>query len=111
MMNEYEVQVYIDDHLAGIEHHYSSRQGTHLYENIGDLTTYLKKEIAIEEWLVVKEIFNTAEHVYDRGNRLVKAAIENVFVFAFSSLMPEDKQKRLSLHAIIPCKLYSVYVQ
>jgi hypothetical protein len=32
-------------------------------------------------------------------------------VYAFTSLMPADRQKRLKLHAIIPCTLYSVYVQ
>lgn len=111
MMNEYEVQVYIDTHLKGIEHHYNSSTGTHLYENMKDMAIYLRKEVALEEWSMVRKIFSTAEHLYERGNSSVKNAIENVFVFSFSSIMPTDKQKRLSIHAIIPCSLYSAYVQ
>ncbi|MDR3680893.1 MAG: hypothetical protein P4L41_13090 [Flavipsychrobacter sp.] len=70
--------------------------------------TYDKMEEA--NFGAVKQCMAVAEKLYKKGNTSVKNAIENIYVYSFSSMLFHDMEKRKMLLGLIPLSLYTVYM-
>jgi len=54
---------------------------------------------------------NLVHRIYKSGNAAVKNAVENIFIFAFSSILPRCNQVEWRLvQSCMPADLYSLYV-
>jgi hypothetical protein len=113
MINQYEVPAYLVDELPGIEKELKVFSPTlNIFKTVQCLANYTKSKIIQHDLGTVKKYFAIAEEVYVKGNELVKGAIENVFVFSFSSLLNMgSREEKKELQAIIPVCLHTIYVQ
>ena len=104
MINQYEVTACIVDEIPEIrEEIIEASPKLNVFNSIQCLTNYTKSQIQKHDFRKVKKCFSLAEKIYDKGNTLVKIAIENVFVFSFSSLMFScSREERNKLLAIMP---------
>lgn len=113
MFNQYEVAACIVDEIPEIKD--DLLKATHkleIFKSIQCLADYTRKKVQDHDLLKVKKCFAVADKIYDRGNTLVKIAIENVFVFSFSSLMFScDRQERNKLLSIMPLSLHTAYIE
>jgi len=58
-----------------------------------------------------KKCLALAEHLYSSGSKVIKNAIENVYVYSFSHSLFHEEEKRQNLLSILPSSLYTVYKQ
>ena len=113
MINQYEVPAYLVDELPEIEQELKIFSPTlNIFKTVQCLANYTKSKIIQHDLGAVKKCFAIAENVYVKGNELVKGAIENVFVFSFSSLlnMGSNEEKK-ELQSLIPLCLHTAYIQ
>lgn len=82
-----------------------------LHETLYILREHAHAKMEEENFGAVKQCMAVAENLYQKGNQSVKNAIENVYVYSFSSMLFNDTEKRKALLGLIPITLYSVFVQ
>lgn len=112
MINESEVDFYIDSQLPNMPHcPHSAKSVSHVYESISGLSDFLKQKFAEHDLVAVKKICYVAEYLYNKDSNTVKNGIEHVFIYSISAIMPAERQARRELQAIMPITIFSVYVQ
>ncbi len=112
MMNEAEVEHYIDTCLPDMPHCiHNGKNENRIAETISGLANFMKQKFREHDLKAVKKICYVAEHLYNKGGATIKIGIEKVFVNSISTIMPKNRQARRELQAIIPISLFSVYVQ
>jgi hypothetical protein len=113
MINQYEVASYLADELPEIKEDLKRISPTlNIIKSIQCLTEYTRGKVVQRDLRIVKKCFAIAENIYFRGNALVRDAIENIFVFSFSTLLNSgDKDEKKELQAIMPICLHTAYVQ
>lgn len=75
--------------------------------------THQAKQFAIQHDLAgLKKCMARVQEIYTSGNATVKNAVENIFVFAFSSILPHCNQAEWRLvQSCMPAELYTLYVR
>lgn len=113
MINQYEVPAYLVDELPEMKEELRKASPTlNIFKSIQCLADYTKNKVVSHDLLMVKKCFSLAEELYSRGNTIVKNAIENVVVFAFSSLMYVcSEEERNKLQSMMPLCLHTAYIQ
>ena len=113
MISQYEVPVYLVNELPEIERDLKTCSPTlNIFKSIQCLANYTRSKLILHDLKAVKRCLAVADEVYVKGNSLVKMAIENVFVYSFSSFINLcSKDERKQLQAIMPLDLHTVYVQ
>ncbi len=112
-MNTYEVPAIMEDELPAIKEE--------LKENciLGNVNTamqilvrYTRKMMNLHDLPAVAQCMRLADKIYDKGNMMVKNAVENVFVYSFSGLRTCcDRWEWRTVQAKMPMTLYSLYVK
>jgi hypothetical protein len=113
MMNQYEVPVYIAGKLPQIKNDlHRPGAAENIYQSIQVLTDYTKRMAIEHNFKMVEKCMGLVGRIYETGNTLVRNAVENVFVFSFSSIMClcNIAEWRI-VQSYMPAGLYSVYVQ
>jgi len=82
-----------------------------IYTELQDFTDYTREAIDRHNYTLAKKCFRLADTLYAQGDAVVQSALENIFIFSFSSFMKQDRVEQLILKSIIPAKLYSLYVK
>lgn len=113
MINQYEVPAYLEDELPEIKEELRKIHPTlSIFKTIQCLADYTRRKVSQHDLKTVKKCFAIADNIYSKGNRIVKNAIENVFVYSFSSLMSVcSKDVKRQLQSIMPLYLHTAYVQ
>jgi len=113
MINQYEVPAYLVDELPEMEQELKSFSSTlNIFKTLQCLANYTKTKVIQHDLKAVKNSLTIAENIYVKGNSMVKNAMENVFVYSFSSLMNcGNNDEKRQLQAIMPGCLYTAYVQ
>ena len=112
-MNQYEVPAYLIDELPEIKEDLTSLSPTfNILKSIQCLADYTRSKVVQHNEQAVKKCFSIAENIYAGGNSIVRAAMENVFVYSFSSLLNlGSRAEKRELQALIPICLHTAYVQ
>ncbi|MFA6060333.1 MAG: hypothetical protein WC756_19185 [Taibaiella sp.] len=112
-MNNYEVPAIMEDELPAIKEELKENG---ILGNVNAamqvLVKYTKKMIYLHDLNAVAKCMRLADKIYDKGNAMVKNAVENVFVYSFSGLRTGCDQLEWKLvQAKMPMTLYSLYVK
>ncbi|XZF14059.1 DUF7674 family protein [Chitinophagaceae bacterium MMS25-I14] len=110
MINQHEVPMYLQETLPEISIE-KMKEPQHVYSSVHALLDYTFQQVKEHNFPMVKKCFSIAEKLYEKGNSVVKNAIENVFVFSFSHLPCCNKEEKEMIMGIIPGTLYSVYMK
>src|SRR5262245_33219990 len=110
MIREFEVPAFITGTLPQLKSEFTRRQ--HIYDSMQVLTDYTKR-MALEHNLgEVKKCMSLVERIYDKGNTLVRNAVENIFIFSFSSMrMLCNIVEWRMVQSFMPTELYALYIQ
>lgn len=110
MIREFEIPIYITGTLPQLKNEFTGQQ--HVYSSIQVLTDYTKRMALEHNFGEVKKCMTLIEKIYNKGNALVKNAVENIFVFAFSSmrLLCNIVEWRM-IQSFMPSEIYSLYIQ
>lgn len=111
-MNQYEVPALMADELPEIKHelkHLSVLGNINTAMHIlADFTNHM---IVEHNYAMVQKCMNLANRIYTKGNNLIRNAVENVFVYSFSTLRATcNRTEWKLLQARMPVTLYSLYV-
>jgi hypothetical protein len=88
---------------------YPSGTSLEVYVSMNYFSDYTRHAIEQHDFSGVKKCFSLAERLYYQGDRKVRMLIENIFVYAFSSFLSEDKPERKIIKSLVPFNLYSIY--
>jgi hypothetical protein len=112
-MNQFDVPAFIAVKLPQVKQDLR-RPGkeTSIYQSIQVLTDYTKRMAIEHNFKMVEKCMALVEKIYDKGNSIVRNAVENVFIFSFSSIMTifNIVEWRI-VQSYMPSRLYSLYVQ
>ncbi|HEX9510906.1 MAG TPA: hypothetical protein VF939_10500 [Puia sp.] len=113
MLNQYEVPAYIASKLPQVKKDLS-HPGAPLtvYQSMQVLTDFTKEMALQHDFKMVEKCMALVETLYVKGNSLVKNAVENVFIFSFSSIMSRcNIVEWRMVQSYMPTDLYALYVQ
>jgi hypothetical protein len=113
MMNQFDVPAFIAVKLPQVKQDLrTSGKETTIYQSIQVLTDYTKRMAIEHNFKMVEKCMALVEKIYEKGNTLVKNAVENVFIFSFSSIMTifNIVEWRI-VQSYMPAGLYSLYIQ
>ena len=112
-MNNYEVPAIMEDELPAIKEELKENG---ILGNVNAamqvLVRYTRKMIYLHDLAAVVKCIRLADKIYDKGNTIVKNAVENVFVYSFSGLRTCcDQLEWKSVQSKMLVTLYSLYVK
>lgn len=116
-MNQYEVPAFLQDTLPEMKEALVKKEVSSdifdSYKSVQCLTDFTLKIAHDHNIKMLKRCFSAVEKLYMKGNNMIKAAVENVFVFSFSRLLAgcADISERKRVQSIMPLNLYSAYIQ
>jgi hypothetical protein len=112
MLNQFEVPSYIAGRLPQVKSDLS-RNGSACtaYQSIQVLTDYTKRMALEHNFKMVEKCMTLVQKIYESGNNLVKNAVENIFVFSFSTLSRCNIVEWRIIQSYMPSELYTLYVQ
>jgi len=83
-----------------------------LFSSIQSLTDQAKRLAFQHDLVGLNNCMNLVQQIYKTGNTAVKNAVENIFIFAFSSILPRCNQVEWHLvQSCMPPELYTLYVR
>lgn len=110
MIHEFEVPAYITNTLPQLKCEFTCRQ--HVYDSMQVLTDYTKRMALEHNFNEVKNCMSLVDKIYHKGDALVQNAVENVFIFSFSSmrLLCNIVEWRI-VQSFMPSDLYALYLE
>jgi hypothetical protein len=112
MITQYEVPGYLTQQLPAFT--FQPRLGhldLNIYKELQHFTDYTRQAIDRHNYLLARKCFRLDDKLYGQGDITVKNAMENIFVYSFSSLIPEGKVEKGIQKSLIPATLYSLYLK
>lgn len=83
-----------------------------IYQSIQELADHTKKMALEHNYKMVEKNMSKAHQLYKEGNALVRGAIENVFVYSFSTLMTRcNAVEWRMVQSYMPSDLYQIYIR
>jgi len=112
MITQYEVPSLLNSALPSLENRICPvHLSVSVYKTIHDFTEYTKTAVLKHHLPIARKCFKLAEKLYNEGDKIVKMCIENIFIYSFTTLMPNDRIERIILQSYIPEKLNAVYIK
>lgn len=112
MITQYEVPGLLREEIPALTAQpFPGRASLEIYASINSFTDYTKHAVLDHDLNPAGKCFAFAEKLYRNGDALVKLLIENSFIYSITSYMPFDAVEKNKVKAIIPAKLYDVYVK
>ncbi len=112
-MNQYEIPAILEDELPAIATDLKEQAVTgNVTHAIKVLTAYTRRLLSLHDLPAVVKCMQVADKIYDKGNQVVRNAVENVFVYSFSGLQCAcNRLEWKVIQAKMPVSLYSAYVR
>lgn len=111
-MNNYEVSAMIEDEIPAIKKEIASKTIGNANAVMLILARYTRKMISLHDLPAVVKCMHLVDKIYNKGNAIVKNAVENVFIYSFSGIrVCCNKAEWTVIQAKMPMTLYSVYVR
>jgi hypothetical protein len=112
MITQYEVPGYLTKLLPAFTlRPQPGHVSLNIYRELQYFTDYTRKAIDRHNYELAKKCFHLAGILYAQGDAIVKNAIENIFVFSFSSIIPQNNVEKVVLKSFIPVSLYALYLK
>jgi hypothetical protein len=112
MLSQNEVQALIIGKLPQIKSDLSDKAKPTTYQSIQVLTDYTKRMALEHNFKMLQNCMALVQTIYEKGNLLVKNAIENVFIFSFSTMLARCNTVEWKIvQSYMPPDLYTIYVQ
>jgi len=113
MLNQYAVPAFIADKLPQVRTELAlAGASTSAWQSIQVLTDYTKRMALEHDFKMVEKCMSLVQKLYEKGNAMVRGAIENIFIFSFSTLMSHCNSVEWRIvQSYMPTSLYSLYVQ
>ncbi|MET0463475.1 MAG: hypothetical protein ABW007_09980 [Chitinophagaceae bacterium] len=112
MITQYEVSSLLKSTIPPLSAKtYPSKISLEVYACMNYFSDYTKQAVEEHNFNLAKKCFNLAEALFRDGDKVVKMLIENVFVYGFSSMLPDTKEERAFIRSMIPGRLYALYTK
>jgi hypothetical protein len=113
MLNQHDVPAFIADQLPEVKNDLSAGNSRpNAYTAIQALTDHTKRLAFQHDFTGLKNCMTLVQQIYKSGNTAVRNAVENIFIFAFSSILPRCNQVEWRLvQSCMPPELYTLYVR
>ena len=113
MLSQFEVPAFIASKLPQVKSDLCREgAGLSIYQSIQVLTDYTKRMALEHDFKMVEKCMGLVEKIYEKGNTAVKNAIENVFIFSFSTMLSRCNIVEWKIvQSYMPSELYAIYVQ
>lgn len=116
MITDARVAGYIEESLPEMKSELrkaSARTTSTAYSAVQSLTDFTRLMVQNRNYSMVRRCLTLAGKLYVQGNDAVKNAVENVYVFSFSSMLTGcgDFREKNVVQAAIPGSLYRVYTR
>lgn len=112
MINQYEVPALIEDTVPVLRKALHQFPAVfHIYETVSCLSNYTLQQLRERHYSRAMPCLQLAGRLYERGNAVVKSAIEAHFLPALSAIPVTDAVNRIKLYSLIPASLYNQFIQ
>ena len=113
MLDQYEVSNFITFRLPEVKLEISQTSAEPTaYQSIQVLADYAKRMALEHDFKMVEKCMNLVEKLYEKGNALVRNAVENIFIFSFSTMLSRCNIVEWRIvQSYMPADLYSLYVK
>jgi hypothetical protein len=113
MLNQSQIPAFIAGQLPQISNDLTeNRTSPTVYQSIQVLTDYTKRMALSHDFKMVAKCMAIVAKLYRKGDTLVRNAIENVFIYSFSSMMSTCNMVEWRLtQSYMPTELYAVFMQ
>jgi hypothetical protein len=110
MFTPAEIQPWICNQLPQLKNDLDTTRT--LYQSIQVLTDYTKRMALAHDFKTVARCMALVTKIYNKGNTLVRDAVENVFVYSFSSMMSACNAVEWRItQSYMPSELYNIYMR
>ena len=112
MLSQYEVPAFIAGRLPQVKNDLLTHGSMTIYQSVQILTDYTKRMAIEHDFKMVEKCMALVATLYLKGNSLVKNAVENVFIFSFSSIMSRCNIVEWRIvQSYMPSDLYALYLK
>lgn len=111
MINHFEVPKYLERNLPGFCCAAAGETSDNVYQVMQQFSSYTSGEIQQHHFRNVRTCFALAERLYEKGNILVRSAVENIYVYSFTGMLQKFGNERKAILGIIPITLYTLYIK
>jgi len=112
-MNQYEVPALIAETLPGTsEALHQCGPVCNMLQAMGVLCSYTREQLQRHDVPAAIKCMKLADRLYERGDTIVRSAVENVFVYSFSGIRARCNAAEWQLlQSKMPITLYTLYIQ
>ena len=109
MLSQNDLPEYIEQAMPELSKFGKANKSKNVYDIVRQMLKYTRSQVIQHNLNAAQKCMSLAEQLYNKGNNVIKNAIENVFVFSFSHAFFHDEEKKKSIMTIIPDTLYKLY--
>jgi hypothetical protein len=80
-----------------------------IYTALSAVQEYALENAKQQNYTRLKQCFNLAASLYERGGCVVKTAVENVFIYSLSRLQCQCPEVKSKIKALLPQSLHNIY--
>lgn len=82
-----------------------------IYKVVQALVQLTHSKVSTHDFILAKRCFMLAEKLHTHGNKAVKCAIENVFIYSLDRIFLQAKEDKIKLRGMIPGSLNLAYMR
>lgn len=109
MISQEELPEFIEKRMPELSEICHNERSHNAYSIVKQLLQYTTNSISMHNMNAAKQCLALAEQLYNKGNSVIKNAVENVFVFSFSHAFFHKDHSRKDVLDIVPPSLYQLY--
>jgi hypothetical protein len=109
MISQQELPAFIEQAIPELSGMCKKEKCRNAYDIARQMLRYTSAQIMNHNIKAAKECLALGEKLYQMGNKAIKNAIENVYVYSFSHAFFHDEVKREEVIPIMPVSLYEMY--
>ncbi len=116
MITQIQVPLFLEERLPEIKPALQKAAGpavNTVFTAVQCLTDFTRRMIKEHNDSMTARCLSLAGRLYIKGNDVVRTAVENIYIYSFSSLLNscDDCKQRNKLQAAMPTGLYKAYVK
>lgn len=109
MINQYELAGFLEQELPEYKTTWQDKTKSP-YTTMQALLQVTSQKIEENDFKGVKKCLKTVSELHERGNNIVKNAVENIYIYSFANLIYSAGTGKAKLFALVPITLYTLYI-